>query len=300
MLLLILILLLIPVLIIVFMSGNAWLSRTRTGGESWRDRPPLWLQLARPFVNILITPLRATYGDKFRNNPDTAQKIETAGLTYAIEPDELLLARWTLSVFVVVIGVWIYSMFPSMKTSHLMLLVCAIPVGYFYPDIWLNDTAKRRKHSISKDFPFFLELLVLSMRAGLNFSSAVAHAAEKMREGPLREEVEKYIRAMRTGQPRREALHDMAKRISLPQVSNFVAAVAQAEEVGGELGDLLTKQAAQRRKERFLRAEELANKAPVKMLLPLIGILFPMTFVIIGFTLYIKARDSGALDFMTS
>lgn len=80
-------------------------------------------------------------------------------------------------------------------------------------------------------------------------------------------------------------------------MTNFVSVVNQAEEVGGEIGEILVTQAAQRRAERFLKAEKLANQAPVKMLLPLIAFMFPITFIIVMFPIFIKARDSGTLSF---
>lgn len=82
----------------------------------------------------------------------------------------------------------------------------------------------------------------------------------------------------------------------LPAVTNFVASVVQAEQTGGSLGDVLADQARQRRQERFLRAEKLANQAPVKMLFPLIALLFPVTFIIIGFPIAIQLLEAGALS----
>ncbi len=96
---------------------------------------------------------------------------------------------------------------------------------------------------------------------------------------------------------RRLALNHLARRIDLPAVTNFVASINQAEETGGEIGNVLMQQARQRRTERFLKAEKLANQAPVKMLGPLVGLLFPITFIIIVFPIFIKARDSGTLGF---
>jgi tight adherence protein C len=300
---LILVLCSVPVLVAVYLLGDAWFNRATTGTEAWRDRAPAWMQVLRPFVNMLLNPMRERRAaqpvvEDNAKHSNLHQRLLSAGYGYAIRPDEFICARWILLIIMSLVFVFTYFRLPDLGNGWLVLIALTIPLAYIYPDIWLSDMTKRRKKKIARDFPFFLDLLVLSMRAGLNFSSAIAHGADKMRAGPLREELQSLIRAIRTGKSRREALDELAVRVALPPVSNFVAAVNQAEEVGGELGELLSKQAAQRRKERFLRAEEEANKAPVKMLLPLIGILFPMTFVIIGFTLFIKARDSGVLDFM--
>ncbi|MCV6615528.1 MAG: type II secretion system F family protein [Cellvibrionaceae bacterium] len=294
-----LILVLIPVIAWVFLFGNAWFQRARVGDEAWRDRPPVWLVALRPFINMLLPLFSIFFNEKSTRNIKLADKLSLAGFTYAIKPVEFEAARWLMLLIGLIFAYQtagiLDDIYPEMKHLAWSLAI----LGFFYADIWLADMVKRRKTLISKDFPFFLELLVLSMRAGLNLSSAIRHATEKIKAGPLRDELELYIRTVRIGTSRRAGLDEFASRVSLPQVSNFVAAVNQAEEVGGELGELLSKQAAQRRKERFLLAEEKANKAPVKMLFPLIACLFPMTFIIIGFTLYIKARDSGALSFLS-
>lgn len=299
MLWIILLLILVPIVSTVLIFGSAWFGRSRDGGESWRDRPPTWFTMFRPIINMLMVPLKPMFIDTAPRNIALGNKLAISGYGYAIQPLEFASARWVLAIFFLPICLLMYSRYPDLSLTYTIMLWALLPLAYVYPDIWLNDMVKRRKHTIARDFPFFLELLVLSMRAGLNFSSALTHAADKMKSGALRQEVEYLIRTVRTGTSRRGAMGEMAARVALPQVSNFVAAVNQAEDVGGELGDLLTKQAMQRRKERFIQAEEQANKAPVKMLLPLIGILFPMTFVIIFFTLYIKARDSGSLGFLT-
>jgi len=195
-----------------------------------------------------------------------------------------------------VIGALFFTyIYRNLDLAFYQVVLCAliIPLGYYYPDIWLRDATKRRHALIEKQFPFFLDLLVLSMRAGLNFSSAMAHSVEKMAPGPVREEFGRMIRETRTGVPRHQSLTDIAGRVNMPAVTNFVSVVNQAEEVGGELGEVLAAQAEQRRKERFLKAEKLANQAPMKMLFPLIGFLFPITFIIVMFPIVIKGRDMG-------
>jgi tight adherence protein C len=293
---LIIFLVLVTIVNVVVFFVSSWNERDDKGSEFWRDRPPSWFTLFLPVINMfkLVKPL----------SPDSmvyqmlADKLKSSGYSYAIKPEEFSASRWVglafgcTFVFVIVYGLAIENI------NHIVMALFAIPIGFFYPDIWLNDAVKERQKKISKHFPFFLELLVLSMRAGLNFTSALEHATNKLPDGPLRQELQHLVRDIRTGLSRRESLDLMAKRVAMPEVSNFVAAINQAEEVGGELGDLLFKQATQRRKERFLKAEEMAGKAPVKMLGPLILLLFPMTFVVIIFVLYIKARDGGALNFL--
>jgi len=168
-----------------------------------------------------------------------------------------------------------------------------------YPDIWIRDKIKVRHSLIEKQFPFFLELLVLAMRAGLNFSSALSHSVQRMPEGPIKQEFTHFLRDTRTGKNRRDALKALEMRIDQPAVSSFISAVNQTEALGGEMGTMLITQAKQRRTERFSKAEKAAGEAPVKMIFPLTVFLFPITIIIVLFPLMITARDSGAMDFFT-
>lgn len=265
-------------------------------GDDWRDRPPVLFRVARPIVNLFAHKVASSV--KPYQLEVITDKLFSAGMGYTLRPEEFIVTRRIGLAVGLCLFLYVYLNINFEKDWHIVALSLLIPLGYFYPDIWLRDTVKRRQSVISKTFPFFLDLLVLSMRAGLNFSSSLAHSVEKMPEGPVRNEFSHLLRETRTGVARKEALIKLARRIQIPAISNFVSAVNQAEETGGELGRILLSQAEQRRSERFLHAEKLANQAPVKMLAPLIGILFPMTFIIIVFPIFIKARDSGAMDFL--
>ncbi|HHC72919.1 MAG TPA: type II secretion system F family protein [Thiotrichales bacterium] len=263
--------------------------------ESWRDRPPLFFRLLAPLIGGLA-PLVGARMDP-RQRDALLQRLESAGMAYALKPEEMIVARRLGLAIALLLVVYLYWMLDLRTALSFSLVAVLLPLGYYYPDLWLRDAVKRRQAHIEKQFPFFLELLVLAMRAGLNFSSAVSHSTERIPEGPVRDEFKRMLREVRTGMSRRLALNHLARRIDLPAVTNFVASINQAEETGGEIGNVLMQQARQRRTERFLKAEKLANQAPVKMLGPLVGLLFPITFIIIVFPIFIKARDSGTLGF---
>lgn len=290
----VLVLVLAMVFSTIIFFGTAWIQRGDTGSESWRDRPPLWFSLFLPLINmfnLIRTP------DKTSPSYQMLQgRLKASGFDYAIQPEELSASRWIGFTIGSLIAFLLLKTFSPESALFWTLILVILPLAFFYPDIWLNDAIKARQHKISKQFPFFLELLVLSMRAGLNFSSALEHATIKLPDGPLKGELQRLVRDMRTGISRKEALALMASRVAMPEMSNFVAAINQAEEVGGELGDLLYQQAVQRRTERFLKAEEMANKAPIKMLGPLIVILFPMTFLVIAFVIAVKVHNGGIMN----
>lgn len=263
--------------------------------DSWRDQSPLIFKLVRPVVNV--------FSQRVKHSLDphklamVTERLSCAGLYYAIQAEEFIVTKRVFIAIGLLIFAYTYFVMDLVNPTVIGLVSLVIPVAYYYPEIWLRDQIKRRQHEISKMFPFFLDLLILSMRAGLNFASALDHSVQKMPSGPVKEEFTKVLRDTRTGISRKKALSKMKERVQMPAVSNFVAAINQAEESGGEVSEVLCAQANQRRTERFLLAEKLANQAPVKMLVPLIGLLFPITFIIILFPILIKARDTGTLDF---
>lgn len=272
------------------------MQRPAVEDETWRDRPPVLFRLLRPMINLfshrVAEGMRSYSADLIRD------RLYAAGVGYAIKAEEFVVCRRLGLAIGLILCAYTYAVVDLRSPWWSGFLFVMIPVGYFYPDIWLRDATKRRQHRIEREFPFCLDLLVLGMRAGLNFASAISHAMEKMPQGPLKLEFGRFLRDTRTGVNRREALIRLARRVRLGSIGNFVAAVNQAEESGGELGDILLQQSQQRRKERFLRAETLANKAPVKLLFPLVFLLFPMTFIIIGVPVVTKLIHNGSLEFL--
>jgi tight adherence protein C len=223
-------------------------------------------------------------------------QLDAAGAAYLISPAEFLIVRRVTVAFGVLLSAGAIVAFQLRDPLDVAVAVAITPVSYLYPDIRLREVIKQRQSRFEKEFPFFLDVLVLAMRAGLNFTAALEQAVNSMRHGAVRQEFSRYLREQRAGLARRTAMDRLATRVHLPAVTNFVAAVAQAEQTGGSLGDVLADQARQRRQERFLRAEKLANQAPVKMLFPLIALLFPTTFIIIGFPIAIQLLEAGVLS----
>jgi tight adherence protein C len=261
--------------------------------QAWRDELPLFLRLLRaplhwyaPAVDSSLSPQRREV---------IQSRLNAAGAAYLISPAEfVILRRMALIAGVVIAAIAVFAL-QLRDPLYLALVVALAPLAYLYPDLRLRELTKQRQARFEKEFPFFLDVLVLAMKAGLNFTAAVEQAVSSSRSGPVQQEFSRYLRESRTGVARRLALDRVAERVMLPSVTNFAASVVQAEQTGGSLGDVLADQARQRRQERFVRAEKLANQAPVKMLLPLIALLFPITFIIIGFPIAIQLLEAGAL-----
>jgi tight adherence protein C len=152
--------------------------------------------------------------------------------------------------------------------------------GYTIPEFWLGGRVKKRQHAILLMIPDALDLLTISVRAGLGFDSALGKVVEKL-PGPLSDEFRRALAEVRVGKQRREALRDIVARTEVAPLTNFIGAIIQAEQLGVSISKVLQVQSEQLRIERRQRAEEQAAKAPIKMLFPLVGCIFPSLFIVI-------------------
>jgi len=153
-------------------------------------------------------------------------------------------------------------------------------LGYMLPEFWLGRRIRARQHQILLTIPDTLDLLTISVRAGLGFDAALAKVVEKL-PGPLSEEFRRALAEIRVGKTRRESLRDIVARTEVQPLTNFIGAVIQAETLGVSISKVLQVQSEQLRIERRQRAEEQAARAPIKMLFPLVGCIFPSLFIVI-------------------
>jgi tight adherence protein C len=152
--------------------------------------------------------------------------------------------------------------------------------GYTIPEFWLGGRVKKRQKGILMMIPDALDLLTISVRAGLGFDAALGKVVEKL-QGPLSDEFRRALAEVRVGKARRDALRDIVPRTEVVPLTNFIGAIIQAEQLGVSISKVLQVQSEQLRIERRQRAEEQAAKAPIKMLFPLVGCIFPSLFIVI-------------------
>ncbi len=153
-------------------------------------------------------------------------------------------------------------------------------MGFLGPEMWLSRRIKARQKAVLLATPDTLDLLTISVRAGLSFDGALAKVVEKT-HGPLADEFRRALAEIRVGKTRRDALRDITGRTDVPALNNFIGAIIQAEQLGVSISKVLQVQSEQLRIERRQRAEEMAAKAPIKMLFPLVGCIFPSMFIVI-------------------
>lgn len=208
------------------------------------------------------------------------EKIIMAG-----EPKGLTAATFLgiQGLLVVAFGIGFFFYFTILGASLFKALgfgLFACLIGYTLPKTSLDRKCKKRQEDIRKGLPFSLDLLTVSVDAGLGFDSAMDKVAETL-DGPIAVEFERVLTEIRLGKPRKEALRNMIERTKVKELSEFVVAIIQADKLGVGLSKLLKVQAKQMRLNAKQRAQEKAQKAPVKMLFPMILFIFPSIFVIL-------------------
>jgi tight adherence protein C len=211
------------------------------------------------------------YEDKMRRN------LIKSGEPSGYKPEDIMALQEVGFVGGVIFGLILMN---SLGFNLALSLLVGL-LGMFYPLIWVNDQVKKRHLQISRALPFNLDLLTLSVEAGLDFTGALGKVVEKGKQGPLREELQMVLKQLKMGKTREEALKAMVARVDLPALTQFVTALVQADKMGTSLGKVLRIQSTQLRIERTQRAEKLANEAPVKMLFPLIACIFPTIFMVL-------------------
>lgn len=160
-----------------------------------------------------------------------------------------------------------------------VLLIWFSMSGVILPFLWLRRRVRMRKTAIWKRLSDAFDLITVCVEAGLGLDAALRQVATRLK-GPLAEELAQTLREVGMGRQRREALEDMAYRIDVPEVSTFVNAVIQAEQLGTSLGRVLRSQSVSLRIHRRQRAEESARRAPVKMVFPLVLFIMPTFFIV--------------------
>jgi tight adherence protein C len=245
------------------------------------------IELSQPFSERVIIPVVRRIGEfSARFTPqkaiqDTARRLELAGNPWPIDAATFLAIRFILAVVLAgfLIAVVIISP-PSSASDNFMYIGGAAFAGFFLPHLMLTSKITRRQKEIRKAMPDALDLLTICVEAGLGFDAALSKVSEKW-ENELSLAFARVIREVQLGKVRREALKDMSDRLGIAEMTSFVAAIIQSEQLGVSMAKVLRIQSDQMRMKRRQRAEEEAHKAPVKMIIPMALLIFPSIMIII-------------------
>ncbi len=219
-----------------------------------------------------------------RINPKTSVeavnlRLFSSGYGRRISPTAFLAAKGFAAISGLVLG-FVFGSASKGLAMGLMIGAGLGAVGFIAPDFFLNSRIRSRQERLRSDLPDALDLLAVSVEAGLGFDAAVVKITEQI-EGPLGEEFALTLNEMRIGESRQDALKKLAERTNIPEVGAFARSIIQADQFGISLGRILRVQAVDTRHRRQIAAEEKAMKAPVKMLFPTVLFIFPSMFIVI-------------------
>jgi tight adherence protein C len=239
---------------------------------SFRDRVilPMMKQLAK--TTARFTPQKQL--------EETRHRLELAGMS--TDPAVFFAMRIILTLVLVLLAFFIFFL-NSPSTPPAMALLYTIGgglLGYILPNMMISSRIRRRQENIWKALPDALDLLTICVEAGLGFDMAMGKVYEKW-DNELAIAFGRVLREIQLGKLRRDALRDMANRMDVPDVTAFVAAVIQADQLGVSMAKLLRVQSDQMRVKRRQRAQEKAHQAPVKMMIPMVFLIFPSIWIVL-------------------
>lgn len=248
------------------------------------------------FTDRVVRPLIITFSKTVARLTPKEQleyirrMLELAGQT--TDPAQFFLQR---IIFTIALGVGgILMGFVVMKTNGLLWTAGGFVLGYYFPMLSLRSKISKRQNNIVKALPDALDLLVICVEAGLGFDAAMGKVYEKW-DNELALAFGRVLREIQLGKPRREALKDMSNRMDVPDVNAFTAAIIQAEQLGVSMATILRVQSDQMRVKRRQRAQEKAQQAPVKMMIPMVLLIFPSLWIVLlgPAVIQLKNTDTG-------
>lgn len=265
------------------------------------------IELSQPLSDRVLIPLARKFGEFVtRFTPQNAiqtiaHKLELAGNPRGLDPAIFWAMRFVIAFVFAGLLIFIFSISSLSWTwgRKLMIAILFGFLGFYFPEMWIKSKIERRQKEIRKALPDALDLLTICVEAGLGFDGAMAKVREKW-NNELALAFGRVIREIQLGKLRREALRDMADRLGIPEVTSFVAAVIQSEQLGVSMAKVLRIQSDQMRIKRRQLAEEAAHKAPIKMLIPMAILIFPSICIVLmtpALLMLMQSALSGILGF---
>ncbi len=253
------------------------------GGEK-----PLTLEeveLQRPFSERFLRPAIERLGSLMsRSTPQKARqnlmnRLDLAGRPGNLTPEDFAAVRIVAAAVMAAVGLGLGLLLGSVVYLVISLAVGAI-LGFYLPVLWLKQKVDARRSEIQKGLPDAMDLLVIAVDAGLGFDAALARVTDKYKNA-LSDEFAKVLREVSLGRPRLEAMDEMGRSSGVEDLHNFIQAIIQSEQFGTGIGKILRIQADEMRRKRRQRAQEKAAQATLKMMLPMVGCIFPTLWIVL-------------------
>jgi len=243
------------------------------------------MELQRPFSERFLRPAIERLGSLLsRSTPQKARqnlmnRLDLAGRPGNLTPEDFAAVRIVAAAVMAAIGLLVGLLLANPVYLIISLAVGAI-VGYYLPVLWLKQKVDARRSEIQKGLPDAMDLLVIAVDAGLGFDAALARVTDKYRNA-LSDEFAKVLREVSLGRPRLEAMDEMGRSSGVEDLHNFIQAIIQSEQFGTGIGKILRIQADEMRRKRRQRAQEKAAQATLKMMLPMVGCIFPTLWIVL-------------------
>jgi tight adherence protein C len=243
------------------------------------------VELQKPFTERFLRPAIERLGNLIsRSTPakarqDLDNRLELAGRPGNLTPADFGAIRIVAAAIIAAVGLLLGLLMGSTLYAVIGLAVGAI-VGYYSPVMWLKQKVDARRAAIQKGLPDAMDLLVIAVDAGLGFDAALARVTDKYKNA-LSDLFAKVLREVSLGRPRLEAMDEMGRSSGVDDLHNFIQAIIQSEQFGTGIGKILRIQADDMRRRRRQRAQEKAAQATLKMLLPMVGCIFPVLWIVL-------------------
>ena len=243
------------------------------------------IELQQPFGERVVRPALTRLGRWFEHSmPEKAREqiymtLQLAGRPGGMTPSYFIAVRYVLTAALCSLGILIGTLAHNQILLALAATIGAV-IGLYGPMFWLRQRVSGRRAEILSDLPDVIDVLVVCVEAGLTFEAAIEQVVQKY-EHALASEFGRVMQEVRLGRPRLEALNDMGQRTGVEELNNFVQAIIQSEQLGSGMSRILRIQSDEIRNKRLLSAQERGAKASLKMLIPMLGCIFPTLWVIL-------------------
>jgi len=244
------------------------------------------IELSLPFQQRVLVPLVLKIGTFFgrfmphKNMEKLRRSLIEAGSPPKLGPVEFMGLRLGLAVILGGAFLGLFLLSSGISSNTLLFPAVVGGMGYVMPGVWLNRKIKNRKQEIQNSLADAIDLLSISVEAGLGFDPALARVANKW-DNALTDEFKRMLAEMQMGKSRREAMRELQNRVNVDDLNIFISSLVQADQLGVSIAQILRVQSRQMRIRRRQRAEEKAQKAPIKMLFPMVFLIFPAMYVVI-------------------
>jgi tight adherence protein C len=243
------------------------------------------MELQRPFSERFLRPSIERLGSLLsRSTPQKARqdmmnRLDLAGRPGNLTPEDFAAVRIVAAAVMAAVGLLIGLLLANPVYLAVSIVIGAI-LGYYLPVLWLKQKVDARRAEIQKGLPDAMDLLVIAVDAGLGFDAALARVTDKYKNA-LSDEFAKVLREVSLGRPRLEAMDEMGRSSGVEDLHNFIQAIIQSEQFGTGIGKILRIQADEMRRKRRQRAQEKAAQATLKMMLPMVGCIFPTLWIVL-------------------